>query len=196
MRKYLLFTAKLFFFAMLIMLALLFVPPSNALHGLAAPFARLFGVVCVWALLTYLLLPTTRDARLGELGLMGKHGLRKTDVNSYTYFVDHPTLADGSPNTKLLRFFFELGGKEVEAVLPLARVRIQVIEHKSAASVEFCFHDDQKGRCGKRAALARDPLWWIAESHVMETGFMYALLVLSPEEFKQEVYLRTGVQQF
>lgn len=196
MRKHLLFTVKLFFFAMLVMVVAMFIPMSSTLHGLVVSLSRFFGVVCVWLLLSYLLLPATRDARLNELGITGKHGLRKTDVNSYTYFVDHPALPDGSPDMKVLRFFWEKEGREIETVLPLARVRIQVLEHKSGASVEFCFHDDQKGRCGKRAVLARDPLWWFAESHTKETGFMYALLVLSPEEFKQEVYLKSGVQHF
>jgi hypothetical protein len=196
MRNGLPFFSKLFFFAMLVMVVLIFIPMPSTLHGLAVALSKFFGTFCVSGLLSYALLPVTREERLGELGISGIHGLRKTDANSYTYFVDHPALPDGSPNAKLLRFFWEKGGKEIETILPLSRVRIQVLEHKSGASVEFCFHDDQKSKCSRRAALVRKIDWWFAERNAKETGFMYALLVLSSEEFKQEVHLKSGVHHF
>ncbi|HXK37757.1 MAG TPA: hypothetical protein VJ579_01700 [Candidatus Paceibacterota bacterium] len=195
MRNRLLFFAKVFGFFFVALLVPNFIPLPVLHPRLALMLLVCFGMFGsgFWAF--YVLFPGSRDERLKELSLVGKHGLRKTDANSYTYFVDHPPLADGSPDPKRLRFFWECNGDEMETILPVDRVSLKV-ETCGSACVEFCFSDAQKGKCSMLAGLAKHPNWWLDESHVKETGFNFALITMSPEELKGEVFLNSEVKYF
>jgi hypothetical protein len=185
----------MFIIAFLGMLVPYFVPLPMLRPQLVLPLLALFGALAVVSILLFLFIPVDRDARLSELSLFGKHGLRKTDANSYTYFVDHPALADGSPDQKHLRFFWECNGAEVETILPVDRVSLKV-DTRTSASVEFCFNDAQKGKCSLAARNAMHHAWWLDESHVKETGFSFALITMNPEELKGETFLNSEVKYF
>lgn len=189
------FLAKCTLFIFVLLLALCFIPVPAFRQGIAPVLAVGVGSIGVVFLLIAVFSSVKRDQRLMELSIVGRHGLRKTDANSFTYFVDHPPLPDGSPNLKLLRFFWEYNGDEMETILPVDRVSLK-IEKMARTTVEFCFRDEQNGKCGLRAMHTKNPNWWFAEENAKESGFNFALITMSPEDLRGEVFLNSEVRYF
>lgn len=197
MHRHLWFFIKMFLVAAIVLGAMYLlvpaVPVKQYIFALTA-FLLLLLVVVVTGVLMF---SPTRTVRLKELSLFGKHGLRKTDANSFTYFVDHPPLADGSPDMKHLRFFWEHDGDEVQTILSVDQVSFRAADERDTfATVEFVFNASSSDKCSVFGALTKDPNWWFDKKRSTLTGFSFAMIRMAPAELASEIHLNTKVQYF
>ncbi len=164
--------------------------PLSACLNMTSIGAAVFGAIMITAAV---IVPVTRGKKLSELDLIDPHHLRKTEANSFTYFVDHPTLPDGSPDHKHFRFSFECSGEELQVIIPVDRVSLSV-DANAIASVHFCFGANLEQKCSNFSKFIRRREWWLNAANSKETGFDFALITMSPKELQEESILRSAVK--